>query len=434
MTAHRPARSVLPPVLADLAEGPYPEYIDDVLASTARTRQRPAWTFPERWLGRVGIAGEPELAPRLPRAIAIAILVMALLLAAYATLLSSGQPRVPAPFGPARNGVVAYESGGDIYTADPAGGTTREIVAGPETDVGPRFSLDGTHIVFERRLGGGRGQLYVARADGGGLRLVTPEPIVLASGASGTAWEKYEFSPDGRTILISLMKSLVPTIALAQVDGSGVRYIDVGMEAIEPAFRPPDGSEILFVGRGDGGRGLYAVDPATGVLRTIVDVPPGNDLAGASWSPDGSRIAYWTWNETVDGMSARSRVVHADGSNDRELPAPGGAVWNAHATWSNDGKQIFVAHGFSPGMDDVRGMVAPADGSSVGVEVAPAGMVEIECCAAWTWSPDDTLLIGRYASLSGEFVQLVFIDPMTRTARPAPWTTSSDPSWQRLAP
>ena len=41
----RPARDPRRPGV-----GPYPDYIDDVLATTAQRRQRPAWTFPERWL------------------------------------------------------------------------------------------------------------------------------------------------------------------------------------------------------------------------------------------------------------------------------------------------------------------------------------------------------------------------------------------------
>jgi len=50
MTTERRLERDLPQILGDLAMGPYPDYIDDVLATTAQRRQRPAWTFPERWL------------------------------------------------------------------------------------------------------------------------------------------------------------------------------------------------------------------------------------------------------------------------------------------------------------------------------------------------------------------------------------------------
>jgi Tol biopolymer transport system component len=366
--------------------------------------------------------------------VSVALLLIALLLAALVALFAGTQRPLPAPFGPARNGVVAYESGGDIYTADPVTGEGTAIVTGPERDVGPRFSLDGSRIVFERKLDAARSQLYVVGADGGSITLITPEPIALAPGASGRAWERYKVSPDGQTVLFSMLGAGGSVIGITEADGGGVRQLDVGMSAIEPTFRPPDGAEILFVGSGAVEAGLFAVDPATGTVREILIVAPGMGLAGASWSPDGSRIAYWMWDTSIMGMSAKSHVVASDGTGDRELPSPPGSIWNAHAIWSNDGTRLFVAHGFTNGNDDVRGWVTPADGTSAGVEVAPAGTVETECCAAWLWSPDDSVILGRSAPLRGEPLPQLVIDVAGKKAAPAPWTSSSDPTWQRLAP
>jgi hypothetical protein len=113
---------------------------------------------------------------------------------------------------------------------------------------------------------------------------------------------------------------------------------------------------------------------------------------------------------------------------------PADAVWNAHATWSNDGSRLFIARGHTSDNEDVRGVVLPADGSSVGVEVAPAGMVETGCCAAWMWSPDDSKLIGRQTALRGGPLPQIVIDVASKQAAPAGWTSTSDPTWQRLAP
>lgn len=49
MTDDRLTRAISD-TLSDLATGHPTDYIDDVLARTARTRQRPAWTFPGRYL------------------------------------------------------------------------------------------------------------------------------------------------------------------------------------------------------------------------------------------------------------------------------------------------------------------------------------------------------------------------------------------------
>ena len=98
--------------------GPMPTYRDHVLQQTARTRQRPAWSILGRWLPMVDIARQPVLAPRLPwRAIGLGLVLLALLVALVAALVVGGRPSLPAPFGLARNGLVAYASGGDIYTA-----------------------------------------------------------------------------------------------------------------------------------------------------------------------------------------------------------------------------------------------------------------------------------------------------------------------------
>ena len=106
----------LPNILADIAAARLPDYTDDVLAITAATRQRPRWTFPERWLPMTVVAHQPVLAPRLPwRAIGVFLIVVALLAAALFAVGS--RHHVPAPFGPARNGAIVFGNG-DIYVRD----------------------------------------------------------------------------------------------------------------------------------------------------------------------------------------------------------------------------------------------------------------------------------------------------------------------------
>ena len=73
----------LPAILEDLYLGPSPDYRDEVLATATRARQRPAWTFPGRWLPMADIADRPAFAPRVPwRAVGVALLIVALLVAA----------------------------------------------------------------------------------------------------------------------------------------------------------------------------------------------------------------------------------------------------------------------------------------------------------------------------------------------------------------
>lgn len=435
MTTDRRLERDLPSILGDIAMGPYPDYIDDVLAGTARRRQRPRWTFPERWLPMAVVTRRPVLTPALPwRTLGVMALVAILVAAAFAAYIGA-QGRLPAPFGPAQNGLIAFESGGDIFTVDPVTGAAVAIVTGPEVDVGPRYSRDGTHIVFERKREGGRSELYVARSDGSELRSITPEPILLQPSLLGEPWEHYQFSPDGQSVLITTANGPTGGLSIASLDGNSVRPIKVGMAVYEPSFRPPNGAEVLFIGDGPPGtaHGLYAVDLVRGDVRTIIDPSSIYDIAGATWSPDGSQIAYWRWGGPGDGITAHTRVAAADGTNDRALIEPPGTVWSVGADWSNDGTRLFVIRGFTSAFDDVRPAVVPADGSSAGVEVERGTPIVQECCASAEWAPDDSRILVTPAGVAGQPGQQLLIDPTTGRTAAAPWDTTSDPTWQRQA-
>lgn len=429
----------LPARLTDLAAETRPDYLDDAFfGQMADIRQRPSWVFPERWLP-VDISTQAVPAPRLPwRQLGVLALIAILVAATLAVYIGSQQERLPAPFGPAANGAVAYAGSGDIYAGDPATGDVTAIVSGPELDVEPRWSRDGTRVVFKREIQGDDGlaaQLFVAQADGSGLTLVTPEPVTLTPSVLGEPWAQYDFSPDGQSVLIASMIDGTPTISIAASDGSGMRHLDVGTAAYEPSFRPPNGSEILFVGRSDGNHDIMAVEPATGAVRTIVTTPADYDLAGATWSPDGASISYWMWGgpESEEHLTARNHIVSADSTGDRALPLPPGALWDALATWSNDGTRLFIARGYGSSFEDVRAVVIPADGSSTGLELSYDGLNGGECCASVQWAPDDSAILISPTDALGVPKQQVIVDPEGGAARTAPWTSSSDPAWQRVA-
>jgi hypothetical protein len=111
-----------------LADPQFPDYLDEVQTVTSRKRQRPAWTFPERWIPMVDVARQPVIAPALPwRWIALAIAL--LLIAAVAFAIVGSRPKVPPPLGPARNGLLAYDNGNGISLMDPLTGVS-QVCAG----------------------------------------------------------------------------------------------------------------------------------------------------------------------------------------------------------------------------------------------------------------------------------------------------------------
>ena len=81
---------------------------------------------------------------------AIILALLTLLLASLAAIGVGSQPGPdPAPpFGLARNGLIAFDSGGDIWVAEPDGSDPRLFVSGPGFDIDPTFSPDGTKLAF----------------------------------------------------------------------------------------------------------------------------------------------------------------------------------------------------------------------------------------------------------------------------------------------
>jgi hypothetical protein len=431
MTSDRRFEEGLPRLLDELYVGPMPAYRDQLLQQTARIRQRPAWSFLERWLPMVDVARQPLRTLRMPwRTIGLVLVVLALIAAMVFAFAAGSQPPLPAPFGLARTGLVAYDSGGDIYTADPVTGVSTVIVRGPETDINPRWSRDGTTLVFERRAAGaeGPGLLFVVHGDGSNLMRITPDAI--------PAIASYAFSPDGKQILIS-SSSGAQRVLIAAADGTGIRPIDTPHPATSPTWRPPNGSEILFTDSGDassGWPGIYTVDAAGGKVRTIREGLTGRNRSDPQWSPNGAWISYVEWSNFGDGMSAETHVMAADGSRDRVLPIPPGAVWQAAWSWSNDSTRLLAIRGTSWGMDETRAVAIPADGSGFGVEIQYPGAIQAGCCSSWEWAPNDQSILGTPVDETGAFLDQVLLDPAAGTFRTLPWTSVSHPSFQRLAP
>ena len=430
----------LPTLLDDLYMGPMPTYREHVLQHTARTRQRPAWSIPGRWLPSIGSGSRTALRRRLPmRTIGLGLVIAGLIIAMLAALVAGAPAKLPAPFGLARDGLVAYASGGDIYTVDPVTGNSTAIVRGSETDLNPRWSRDGTRLAFERKTTGdsGPGLLYVARADGSDLVQVTPEPLFNIT--------SYDFSPDGREVLISAeITGIVgntisgPGLFLAATDGSRIRQLDVGMPATNAAWRPPNGSEILFMDAGDPSNGygaIHVVSVDGGAVRTILPSAAGSGRyrGHPAWSPDGFLISYGEWTDS-DSLTVRTHIMAADGTGDRILPMPPSATWQAPYSWSNDGSRLLAIRGYSGDVAQARPVVIPVDGSGTGVEIPYPGGMENTSTSNWEWAPDDSLILGTPANASGALLDQVLLDPAKGTSRTLPWASVSQPSWQRLAP
>jgi len=101
----------LPELLLEASTAPYPDYIDDVLGRTGSLRQRPAWTFPGRWLPMD--LTMPRRTTAVPVRPLLLLALLAVLIAALVVVAVGSRRPLPPPFGVADNGLIAYSEGGD---------------------------------------------------------------------------------------------------------------------------------------------------------------------------------------------------------------------------------------------------------------------------------------------------------------------------------
>jgi Tol biopolymer transport system component len=432
----------LPAILQDLYLGPSPDYRDEVLAAATRTRQRRAWTIPGRWLPMADIASRPAFVPRLPlRTIGVALVIIALLAVAAFVFVGTRPTRVPAPFGVARNGLIAYAAKGDIYTADPVSGKVTAIVTGPQLDAEPVFSPDGTRIAFRRPVEGSvplAEDLVVVKSDG-------TDPIVVTGTPIPDGPKRLEWSPDSKSILATAPDDTA--IWLFDATGkSPARTIAADRWAYVRPFRPPDGSTILINRSNGQSRSLVALELATG-RETVLAEASGTD-GSARWSPDGSKVVF---NDSLtDDIGSRLFVVNADGTGRHPIMSASGTWVDIDPAWSPDGSQIaFTRYERVDGNWLIRpiGVYSMEDGTVRSVGPVPRdvrsqhpgpddGSASQGEGFFFEWSPDGRSLLAYPSEAPGHAILIDAVDgswkALEQVVDPigAPVTQQS---WQRLA-
>ena len=364
-----------------------PDHLGEVLVHTAATRQRSWWSSPERWLP-VDTTFRPRLLPVPPagRILLVAALILALLVAAI--LAAGSRPRLPEPFGLARNGDIVTSRDGDLFLMDGLAVQPRSVEVGEGFDFSPIFSRDGTKMVFLRSDGPIAEPailtMYVANADGSDARALTPPTESL---------DWFDWSPDGTRIAYMARGALfVVDVASGELDrlpGAGRVHF--------PTWLPPDGKEILF--RVESAHpGIFAIAPdGTSKRRAISTTPANNefDYQSIAVSPDGAKITFTRWSS-----NGRPRVFALDVATGQEmaLPTATGASQGT-AVFSPDGKLVAYARVDPRGTYQI--VVADANGSgnerTIGAK-RPAQLETGSVDASWAFAPDGTALLVRYGN------------------------------------
>jgi Tol biopolymer transport system component len=411
-------------LLTDLYVGALPDYRDDLLRSTAATRQRPAWSFPTRWLPMDLTMRRVPAVPVAWRALAVALLILALLAAA---IYVGSQRKVPPPFGLAGNGSIIATVDGDLVVRDTADGTSRLLVGGPEDDRDPGYSPDGTLVAFIRIVDS-KTYLMVADLDGSHVRRVLDTPL------DEDAW--VQWAPDSRHLGVVSLIDGRDRFALVSTDGAPIQIASMGdLAPIDFQFRPPDGREVAVRVLDHGIVDIVLMNNDGSNLRSLnlKHVSNGGfnwqmDLHGISWSPTGDRMAYnVVGRDTPQGNDhLRVHVRTIATGDDVELPAPKITdIQQAWASWPPDGTQVlFQRFTWEKGW---LGLV-PAVGSSVGRDLGTPFAYKSDTEMDQAWSPDGKTILLRF-----DRDHFVSIDVATGAETPFAWPIDRIPDWQRVS-
>ena len=224
-----------------------------------------------------------------------------------------------------------------IYVMNADGSRVLRLTSGPHPDSRPAWSPDGRRIAFARAGDSTSCGIYVMNADGSGLARLT-----TACGDITPAW-----SPDGGRIAFGkwTLGSLSTGIYVMNADGSGVARLTESLHDEYPAWSP-DGQKIAFnhtyeLWEGDWFTQVFVMN-ADGTDNRRLTGTGGTQFAesGPSWSPDGSRILYWSYGAGIATIGGGT--IYKGATDPHSI---GDVNYYSTPDWSPDGSKVVFARG-----------------------------------------------------------------------------------------
>ncbi len=307
---------------------------------------------------------------------------------------------------------------------------------------------------------GYQGELFSVRADGSGLRRLTP---------ADTAVRSYAWSPDGR--FIAYIEERTFALWLVRPDGTGRRLLlQASMLSSLGLSWSPDGKAIaivspspsvnpgsaacaklaLYIIRIGGGAPVRVSSPRRGIGCGVAWSPRGDEIAygdggevlgvisrnggrprlllssgvGApQWSPDGTKLAAPTviHRQLRTDRYRRITVVNADGSDPHVVTDH--AYTEYPFAWSPDSRQILY------GRQDRQGIyVIGADGR--GNHLVTRDSPRQTLWGALAWSPDGGSIVYATDRTGTHDLYVIDANGQNKVRLTSSAATEIDPSWQ----
>lgn len=191
----------------------------------------------------------------------------------------------------------------------------------------PRWSLDRTRIAFSHTYtGAGNFVITVMNADGTNL-------FEVFNGGDTPGW-----SPDGQSILFKKRANGGGDLGIARAPATpNATPTTITPDGYLGPRGSPDDTKILVFGNSNNGAayplGVFVLPNVVGAQATLLVNPAKGDW-GATWSPDGTRIAFH--RKSIGG--SQIFVANADGTN--VTPVTSGESIDFLPTWSPNGQKL----------------------------------------------------------------------------------------------
>ena len=185
--------------------------------------------------------------------------------------------------------------GGDIYAFDPATPTAmNQLTSGPNVEIGATYSFDGTQIAYVAAAEGGTQKIFLMDADGQNARVVTGSPDRESSP---------KFSPDGSQIVYESNQN----IWIVNADGSNPTQLTFGEAAEDRPAISPDGRMIAYQSTTGRNSDIYVMSLDGSDQRTLVATEAHETFP--AWFSDGG-LAYLSAQTT--GRDRTRQVMRTD--------------------------------------------------------------------------------------------------------------------------